>query len=576
MKKADMWRGRMVLGALICYMIFPLKAADQTGNIRPLKESKQIAVQPASQILYETILETRLSKLMLPEVIADNQAIDVVFANIASDIEKQSGGRIKVNYVWMTSAKSIENISLDLYNLPALDALKYIAQQAGLTLKYDRYAILIQTNASVKTKSIPKPTDSSEVLVDPEQKKTEPTAFSSILLDETSIIKRICESGVVANTYSDLRSWDEAESKTADIKADDWNAKQKLAKDPPPGTVFARVRPGFIALHMNWRSGGEFSGVQLLRAFAEKHYSVVKGYDFTSIGNSSWWNGSGVRSDVAEKLPDASKLQEQSPRANWILKDPFDGSVPILSNRRGEMVCSWVAPSKRKLPLAIVKTAGGYFFGYLSTADPLSTSDLTWEAATRKTDTNWKLVKGNVERLDKPKNILTLVDNKASKILAAPFQTLDRARVLGPHLERLLEGGMTALLAELMIPAEGDGIESPPKSEIETESGPGIIIERITDEVSVMNDTRNPSAFRFQVMTKQRVRETDIKTVSGRSSTDSKHWRNQKQVQPVEISPDLDGGIRFTNGQKIIELVPDKLGRLTLVEWTVEQNKLKK
>ena len=135
---------------------------------------------------------------------------------------------------------------------------------------------------------------------------------------------------------------------------------------------------------------------------------------------------------------------------------------------------------------------------------------------------------------------------------------------------------MTALLAELMIPAEGDGIESPPKSEIETESGRGIIIERITDESSVMNDTWNPSAFRFQVMTKQRVRETETKTVGGRSSTESKHWKNQKQVQPVEISPDLDGGIRFTNGQKIIELVPDKFGKLTLVEWTVEQNKLKK
>lgn len=127
-----------------------------------------------------------------------------------------------------------------------------------------------------------------------------------------------------------------------------------------------------------------------------------------------------------------------------------------------------------------------------------------------------------------------------------------------------------------MLPAEGDGIESPPKSEIETESGPGIIIERITDEISVMNDTWNPSAFRFQVITKQRVRETDIKTVSGRRSTESKRWKNQKQLQPVEISPDLDGGIRFTTGQKIIELIPDKFGKLTLVEWTVEQNRIKK
>lgn len=59
----------------------------------------------------------------------------------------------------------------------------------------------------------PKLPDSSKVAVIPQQEKPTPTTPASILRDEISFVKRICEYGLVANTYTDLRSWDEADSK---------------------------------------------------------------------------------------------------------------------------------------------------------------------------------------------------------------------------------------------------------------------------------------------------------------------------------------------------------------------------
>jgi len=393
---------------------------------------------------------------------------------------------------------------------------------------------------------------------------------ASILTKIMSPVELICNFGLVANTYSDLRSWDEGNLNEKGA------SYRQLAKDPLPGSVFARVRPGFIVLHMSWRTGGEFAGSEILKPFGGKRFSAVKAYDFTSVEKeSSWWNDKGVRVLTGTKLPEPSLFQEKSPESNWTLHDPFDGSVPILSNRRSEMKKAWVAPSHKKLPFAIVETEGGYFLGYLSTADPLAQSDLTWEAAIRKNGTNWKLQKGNVKRLEGKNKILSLFDSNSSKDFANPLATLDQARVLGSHLARLLEGGMTALMAELSTP-DGDGIESPPTATVEAETGPGFSIERVTDEISVMTDTWNPSTFRFQVVARQRVRESEIKVVSGSATIISKPWRHKDRIQPVEIPPDLDGGIRFTNGKKLIELIPDRFGKLTLIEWLLEENRLKK
>ena len=224
------------------------------------------------------------------------------------------------------------------------------------------------------------------------------------------------------------------------------------------------------------------------------------------------------------------------------------------------------------MPLAVVETDGGYFLGYLSESDPLAQSDLTWEAATRTTNANWKLTKTKVEQIQSGKRIFTLNDNHARKVMDNSFNSLDQVRVLGKHLKGLLEGGMAAILAEVTLP-RGDGIERP--TVIESESTPGIIIEKITDTINVMSDTWNPSTFRFQVAARQRVRESEIKVTAGKTSVVSKPWHKQDRMQFLELSTDLDGGIRFIDGKKIIELIPDRLKKLTLVEWVVEENRLK-
>ena len=367
-----------------------------------------------------------------------------------------------------------------------------------------------------------------------------------------------------------MGSWDEAD---LNEKGESY---QQLAKNPNKGRVFARVRPGYIVLNMNWRAGGDIAGVENLKPFGGKKFSAIRASDFTGMKTQSeWWNRyGGVTHAFIELFPEPSAFQETSSKPNWILYSPFDDQEPILTNRDGGIRKTWVAAAAtaKKMPLAVVETDGGYFLGYLSESDPLAQSDLTWEAATRTTNANWKLTKTKVEQIQSGKRIFTLNDNHARKVMDNSFNSLDQVRVLGKHLKGLLEGGMAAILAEVTLP-RGDGIERP--TVIESESTPGIIIEKITDTINVMSDTWNPSTFRFQVAARQRVRESEIKVTAGKTSVVSKPWHKQDRMQFLELSTDLDGGIRFIDGKKIIELIPDRLKKLTLVEWVVEENRLK-
>jgi hypothetical protein len=241
-------------------------------------------------------------------------------------------------------------------------------------------------------------------------------------------------------------------------------------------------------------------------------------------------------------------------------------------NRKGEMKKIWAAETSQKRQVAIVETKGGFFYGHLDTADPLDETELNWVQATQSQKDKFSLRKIKTENAGDKKKLLSLLDNSAAKSLAFPLVTPDRARISPSHLKRFLDGGMPALLVELAEPP-GDGIEIPPPVE-STGAGAGLEIQKVTDSISIFPETWDASVFRFRVATEQRVREVESKRVGGRTQTIEKPWKKRQTSEFVEVPADLDGGLRLTDGKAILELIPDRLGKLEVHTWEVVPNGL--
>lgn len=371
--------------------------------------------------------------------------------------------------------------------------------------------------------------------------------------------------GLVANGYTRLRSW--AEQAGGDY--------QSMAKEPLPGPVFASLRPGYIVLDMRWKATNELAGVELLKPFLKHRFATIDATSFTSMdSHATWWNIKGVTPALKEEMPAAHEFSEVPPSETMILKDPFNDTEIILANRKREMKRIWAARTGQERKVAIVETEGGYFYGYLGAVEPLNETELNWTQATQEKSGKFELKKVGNEQIPGSKKLFSLLDNTARRSLANPFVTLERARVAPAHLGRILEGGLPALLAEISVPL-GDGIEEPKNLE-PADSTAGLEIQKITDSIVVYPETWNAALFRFRLGTEQRVREVDHRISGGRVTTVAKAWKKRQIDEHVELSADLDGGVRFTDGRKIFEVLPDRFGKLEMNTWEIIPNNLRR
>lgn len=89
-------------------------------------------------------LESSLKQVMLKNVDFRDASAKEAFSFVAQQIEKQSGGRQKLNVVWMVPDEPSRQVTLTLQNVPASEVLRYIADSASLKLDYEAYALRVQ------------------------------------------------------------------------------------------------------------------------------------------------------------------------------------------------------------------------------------------------------------------------------------------------------------------------------------------------------------------------------------------------------------------------------------------------
>lgn len=93
-------------------------------------------------------LETSLKMIRLPKVSFQDASAKDAMTYVGQQVEKESGGRQKLNLIWMVPDGKTRTVTLTLENIPANEALRYIADTTGLELTYDDYAVKVSRAAT--------------------------------------------------------------------------------------------------------------------------------------------------------------------------------------------------------------------------------------------------------------------------------------------------------------------------------------------------------------------------------------------------------------------------------------------
>lgn len=348
-------------------------------------------------------------------------------------------------------------------------------------------------------------------------------------------------------------------------------AFQELAKNPPPGMGFVSVPEGYLLANMNWINLPT-PAVELVLPLGRRAFAVADASNLVGLSPSEWWNEHAGHGSAA--LPVPSRLTKKDPSKNGVLYSPFNPEAPLLGNTTGEMKRLWVAHQKDSYgALALVETGNGLFFGYYHEHAALEASELTWSDAIREKSGRFSLTKVSAEKIKPGENFLRLFDASARKVLGAEFKDVGQLKLGGQHFQALLQRGVEAAVQDRVLP-QGDGVVFP-ESGIESVSSPALDKVVITDQVDAKLKDVLPHAYIFDVEAKQRVIEVRKEGSGGRTTFQESRPQRRKQNEVVEVPPDLDGGLRLTDGKRVYELKP-ALGGTELVVWEAERNKLRR
>jgi hypothetical protein len=343
-----------------------------------------------------------------------------------------------------------------------------------------------------------------------------------------------------------------------------------IAKNTSPGRSFISVPEGYVFANMNWLSLPQ-STIELVLPLSGRRFAAANSANLVGMYASKWWNDYlGNRQHLRPPL----KLVKKESSKNGVLYSPFNKDVPILGNTTGEMKRLWIDESSdAKKSLALVETGNGLFYGYYDEHAALAESDLTWIDATRDKSARFTLVKKKSTKLKSGDGLFKLFDASTHRVLGADFKELSQLKISSRHFRAMLERGVEAATQDRIIPT-GDGVIFPDLG-VETASTSALDKVIITDQIEARLKDVVPHAYIFDLETKQRVIEVrKVNSGWGQEMQESRPQRRKKN-DVVEVSPDLDGCLRLTDGKRVYELKPF-LGGTELLIWEAERNSLKR
>lgn len=344
----------------------------------------------------------------------------------------------------------------------------------------------------------------------------------------------------------------------------------ELAKDPPIGRGFVSVPEGYVFANMNWMSLPK-PAVELVRGIGTRSFALCDAGNLVGLSGSEWWNK--YAGHMTPRLSVPSKLVKREPSKLGVLYSVFNPEVPILGNTAGEILNLWVdGRTDKNGLLALVETGNGLFLGYYHEHAALGGDELTWEYAVSEKTKRFQLRRVSSQKIRPGERLLKLYNASARRILGAEFKEVGQLKLNTRHYHAILERGVEAAVQDRVMP-KGDGVQFPELG-VATTTSPSFEKVVITDEVVAKLKDVLPQTYVFDVVSQQRVIEIRKRNTGGRVSLQESNPKRQMQNEVVDVSPDLDGGLRLTDGKVIYEVKP-ALGGTELVVWEAERNRLR-
>lgn len=102
-------------------------------------------------------LEGRLAKVIVPEINFADAPLGDVLDYFSSRAGELSGGSVALNFLYKGSSEQRLGtlITLNLRNVPISEAIKYVVQLSGSTVKYEEHAVVITPSSSAPSTASP-------------------------------------------------------------------------------------------------------------------------------------------------------------------------------------------------------------------------------------------------------------------------------------------------------------------------------------------------------------------------------------------------------------------------------------
>ncbi len=91
-------------------------------------------------------LENSLRKIIIPKVEFTDASVREAVTYVVQRVSALTEGKQTLNVVWLVPGDFDARVTLSLQNIPATEALNYIATSANLKLNYDARAVTIRQN----------------------------------------------------------------------------------------------------------------------------------------------------------------------------------------------------------------------------------------------------------------------------------------------------------------------------------------------------------------------------------------------------------------------------------------------
>lgn len=271
-----------------------------------------------------------------------------------------------------------------------------------------------------------------------------------------------------------------------------------------------------------------------------------------------------------------------SPTAMWNYKvspytellDPLTAKEVTLSNAAGSMIEAYQfiplsKTSSDPVP-GMVRTASGYFVGFLRERSPFAASRLTWAQVARAKDWKFRLRSTQIIEIKPNTKIFALADSSKTKRALFLTDNPDESRITPVLYEPLLTTGLAGIVAELDAPKD-DGFEPAPEevSQPVKKNGNQLPKEVILDSINVRflqwSQANTQLAVEYVKQERPVFRNPDTGQI------EPGIWKKDKRTKNVSLQNDPDGGIRFTDRKYIYEITKEGFA-IKFNTYLVEQN----